>query len=201
MQLTFDQSDALAELINIGYGRAAAALSELTGYRITLEAPSVGVYSLDEVCARLDRSMSGSTACVNQAFSGPITGNAMLLLDEPAAVILSKLLDKDAAGSTLDASSREVITEAGNILLNACLGTFGNLLEVQVTFAVPNLQVESVPTLLRTMTAKGEPLTHGLLFQTQFYMRTSNVTGYLVMILGVTSLERLIVALERWENL
>ena len=37
----------------------------------------------------------------------------------------------------LDASGREVITEVGNIVLNACLGVFGNLLKVQVTFAVP----------------------------------------------------------------
>ena len=30
---------------------------------------------------------------------------------------------------SIDASAREVITEVGNILLNACLGTFGNLLK------------------------------------------------------------------------
>ena len=35
MELTSSQHDALTELINIGYGRAAGALSELTGYRIT----------------------------------------------------------------------------------------------------------------------------------------------------------------------
>ncbi|MFZ2617001.1 MAG: chemotaxis protein CheC, partial [Anaerolineae bacterium] len=31
MNLTAQQEDALVELINIGFGRAAAALSELTG--------------------------------------------------------------------------------------------------------------------------------------------------------------------------
>ena len=33
MELTLEQQDALTELINIGYGRAAGALSDLTGYR------------------------------------------------------------------------------------------------------------------------------------------------------------------------
>ena len=34
MQLTVEQQDALVELLNIGFGRAAASLSQLTGHRV-----------------------------------------------------------------------------------------------------------------------------------------------------------------------
>ncbi len=49
MQLTTNQTDALTELINIGYARAAGALSELTGHRITMEVPQVSVHPIEEV--------------------------------------------------------------------------------------------------------------------------------------------------------
>ena len=41
MELTAVQQDALIELLNIGFGRAAASLSQLTGHRVLLEVPQV----------------------------------------------------------------------------------------------------------------------------------------------------------------
>ncbi|MGZ4989004.1 MAG: chemotaxis protein CheC, partial [Limisphaerales bacterium] len=43
MELNASQKDALTELINIGYARAAGALSELTGHRIELAVPAVAM--------------------------------------------------------------------------------------------------------------------------------------------------------------
>ena len=39
MELTALQQDALIELLNIGFGRAAASLSQLTGHRVLLDVP------------------------------------------------------------------------------------------------------------------------------------------------------------------
>ena len=49
MNLTAEQQDALIELINIGFGRAAASLSELTGHRVQLEVPQVTMCPIDEM--------------------------------------------------------------------------------------------------------------------------------------------------------
>ncbi len=201
MELTFAQKDALTELINIGYGRAAGALSELTGYRITLEVPKVALHPINEIGPMLSRVVSGEVASVNQVFSGPIAGNALLLLDERSARMLSELLtDEVPKAGEFDASSREIITEVGNILLNACLGVFGNLLQVQVTFAVPSLRVEGVDSVLQSITVADEELSYALMIHTRFRLRASNVTGYLVIILGITSLDRMLVELEKWEQ-
>lgn len=202
MELTLPQKDALTELINIGYGRAANALSELTGYRVVLEVPQVAVHEIEQVSPLLERVMNGEVAAVNQVFSGPIAGNALLLLEEEAAVVLSRLFDHERAPTRgFDASAREVITEIGNILLNACLGVFGNLLNVQVAFAVPRLHVETVDHLVDSLTTEAkEKLNYALMIQTRFSLRTSDVSGYLIIILGVTSLDRLMRELENWEG-
>lgn len=201
MELTTQQNDALTELINIGYGRAAGALSELTGYRITLEVPRVAVHEIEELAPILSKLVPGEVASVNQIFSGPISGNALLLLDEPSALFLSQLLLDNDAPTEFDASAREVITEVGNILLNACLGVFGNLLQVQVSFAVPRLQVETVPHLLGSISIESqEKLRHAMVVHTRFRLRASDVTGYFAIILGVASLDRTMHELEAWER-
>lgn len=202
MELTLDQRDSLTELINIGYGRAAAALSELTGYRITLQVPQVTMHEIGAIAPMLENVINVDVASVNQVFSGPISGNALLMLDERAALVLSQLLTEDGRGSTtFDSTAREIVTEVGNILLNACLGVFGNLLHVHVTFAVPQLKVESVTRVLKDVAAQSnEQMQYGLMIHTRFFVKAGNVSGYLVIILGIISLDRLLQELANWEN-
>jgi chemotaxis protein CheC len=200
MELTTTQQDALTELINIGYARAAAALSDLTGHRILLEVPEVAIQLIPEIKERLLKVIKDEVASVNQIFSGPIRGNAVLLLDREAALLLNSLLTDRKESPELDGAAREVITEVGNIVLNACLGAFGNLLKVQVTFTVPYLQVDKVEKVLRSVTVEGSELEYALVIHTRFHVRASNIRGYLVIILGVTSLETLLEELRKWEE-
>jgi chemotaxis protein CheC len=200
MELTTSQQDALTELINIGYARAAAALSDLTGHRISLEVPEVAIHLIPEIREKLGKVIVGEVASVNQVFSGPIMGNAILLLDREAAMLLNRLLTDRSDSPELDGAAREVITEVGNIVLNACLGAFGNLLKVQVSFTVPYLQIETVQKVLNSITVGGDELEYALIIHTRFQMRASDVSGYLVIILGVTSLETLLLELRKWEE-
>ncbi|HEY1787734.1 MAG TPA: chemotaxis protein CheC [Verrucomicrobiae bacterium] len=200
MELSSIQKDALTELINIGYARSAAALSDLTGHRISLEVPEVALHSIPEISDRLQQVLKGEVASVNQVFSGPITGNAILILDGEAALFLNRLLTDRPAVGGFDGAAREVITEVGNIVLNACLGAFGNLLKVQVSFTVPALQIESVQNVLHSLTIDSRRLEYALIIHTCFHLRDSDVKGYLVIILGVTSLGTLLSELKKWEE-
>ena len=202
MELTLSQKDSLTELINIGYGRAAGVLSELTGYRITLEVPQVTIHDIHVIGPMLSEILVAPVASVNQVFSGPVSGSALLLLDEPSALVMSRLLgDERYVSLELDTNAKEIITEIGNILLNACLGVFGNLLQIQVTFAVPRLSVENVEKVLEHVVSQpGEQLQYGLMIHTRFQVKAADVTGYLVIVLGIASLDRLLVELGKWEN-
>ena len=201
MDLTDGQRDALTELINIGYARAAGALSQLTGYRIKLEVPKVAIHRIDEMTGLLQDVVKGEVATVNQVFSGPVSGNALLVLDDDAALLLTRLLTGEANPSkAMDSAAREVITEVGNIVLNACLGIFGNLLRVQVSFSVPRLHVESVGQVFNSITIADRELEYALMIHTRFYVKAENVSGYLVIVLGVTSLDRLLYEVKQWEE-
>jgi chemotaxis protein CheC len=199
MELTQTQHEALTELINIGYGRAAAALSELTGRRINLDVPNVAVYPIDRISRALHGVLSGEVASVHQVFSGPVSGNALLLLDHKAAILLnSLLLNSPIHTGRLQAAEREALTEVGNIVLNACLGVFGNLLHVQVTFSVPRLDLESIDGVLHSISVRSQELQYALMVHTRFSVRESSVRGYLVIVLGITSFSRLLQELDNW---
>jgi chemotaxis protein CheC len=203
MILTEQQTDALGEFINIAFSRTASSLSEITGHRVLLDVPQVEVYPIDEVAAQLVRFLPGDVASIHQPFDGAIAGDAFLILNYEGAVRLTDLLtDGNNAQhhqQHLDESAREVLTEIGNILLNACLGMFGNVLRVRVSFSVPNLHLESLDELIDSLKNERHGLSYAIIVYTSFRIRESAVTGYLVLVLSVVSLNRLIEEIERWE--
>ncbi|MBY0521932.1 MAG: chemotaxis protein CheC [Gemmataceae bacterium] len=199
MELNDLQKDALTELINIAFSRTAASLSELTGNRVELEVPEVSVHPIAELTAALARFVNGEVATVHQVFSGPVAGDALLLLNHAGAVELVALLTgEDAPPRRLEASAKEVLTEIGNILLNSCMGVFGNVLQVNFSFTVPRLHMEALNGLLKSLVIGKDELRHALLVGAKFRLRGSVVTGCLVLILGVASLDILFQAIETW---
>src|SRR5262245_12614548 len=136
MLLTDKQQDALTELLNIAFARTAASLSQLSGHRVRLDVPDIHMYAIDELPGAVANFIQEEIATVQQIFTGRVAGDALLLLNSQGAITLTDLLCwPPRPSSRMDESSREALTEIGNILLNACLGMFGNLLKVQVTFS------------------------------------------------------------------
>ncbi len=201
MELTEQQTDALTELINIAFSRTAAALSEITGQRVLIGLPQVAICPIGELTSTLSQFVEGQVTSIHQVFSGPVGGDALLLLNREGASALSDLLTGgDGQTGRLDASAREVLTKVGNILLNACLGMFGDLLQVHLRFAVPLLHLEELDGLLKSVVVGKDELQYALVVHTTFSLRDSTIGGYLVIVLGVTSLDRLIHAAETWEE-
>ena len=75
--LTERQTDALTELINIAFGLTASKLSEISGCRVLLDAPIIGIHPMAALAAELRRFVTGPAASVHQVFSGPISGDAI----------------------------------------------------------------------------------------------------------------------------
>jgi chemotaxis protein CheC len=190
--------DALTELFNIGLHRAAAALSDLTGQRIIVDLPRLWICPIEEMHARLVDLLEGDLATVHQIFKGTVTGDAVLVLDYDSATRLAGLMTNGgvALGGRLDQSAREVLAEAGNVILSSCLSSFGDMLQVSVSFSVPRMHVESLEGLLRSLRVDTEDLSYALLAATRFRLTEGEVGGYLIIAVGMTSLSLIARALE-----
>jgi len=201
ISLTERQADALTELVNIAFGLTAAKLSEISGHRVLLETPIVAIHPMHALARELGLFVTGEVATVHQVFSGPVSGDAILFLNYEGAVKLSNLLvEEHLRSQRLDSSTDEILTEVGNMLLSACLGMFGNLLQVHVTFSIPRLRLDSLEHFLTSISIGGDELRHAVVITTAFNIFAQGVDGRIVIVLGVSSLERLIQAVERWEG-
>ena len=190
MNLEDVDKDALTELFNVGLHRAAASLSELTNQRIIVEPTRLWLCSIDEMADLLRTLCAGDQATVHQIFSGAVAGDAILLIGYDKATSLTRMMTSEdvALGGRLDQSAREVLAEVGNIVLSACLSSFGDMLRVSVSFSVPRIRVESVQDILRSLSVDAEEVQYAMIAATRFKLSQEEVEGYLVVVVGVTSL-------------
>jgi chemotaxis protein CheC len=54
--------------------------------------------------------------------------------------------------------------------------------------------------MLRSITIGAEDLRYAVVVSTEFRIKESAVSGYLAIVLGVSSLDRLLKAIESWED-
>ena len=69
-----------------------------------------------------------------------------------------------------------------------------------MSFTVPQLHVDDIQSVIDSIIVGDDELRFALMIHTRFYLRASDVSGYLVIILGVTSLDRLLIELRSWEE-
>ncbi|GAB4263912.1 MAG: chemotaxis protein CheC [Candidatus Promineifilaceae bacterium] len=198
MQMSRKQMDDLSELFNIAAGRAISALADLSDRRVLLNVPHVEILAVPKLSSTLGKFIEGEVATVYQIFSGAVDGSAMIMLDYSGAVQLVDLIAGNGHGPQphLDESRTEVFTEIGNILLNATMSAFGDILEKRITFSVPKIHLNALDSLIHSMTIDNHELQEAMIAYTLFKIETVNFAGYLVVIMSVTSLEKLITALD-----
>jgi chemotaxis protein CheC len=197
MGLTPVRKDALTEIVNIGFGKAAATLSVLVGQRVILKVPEISLVKLDEMDNVMGDQILGEVTTIHQVFTGKVSGNALLVLNRESASILVDLVSHGkGVPRRLLPSDREALVEIGNILLNAYVGSFGNILNVHITFAVPRLQSESLMELLDTITIHNVELKSVILVKTEFVVGEGQISGYVLIMMGVDTLETLFMAID-----
>ncbi len=157
------------------------------------------MHAFSELGAALSQFVRGDVTIIHQFFLGPLDGDALLVLNHDGAVNLVRVLSGDTdTSSRLGTASKEVLSEVGNILLNACLGIFGNLLQVRLSFTVPQLHIEALDEFLSSLGTGKAELKFGLVVGSNFDIRDCHVEGRMVIVLGITSLDQLVHAVEQW---
>jgi chemotaxis protein CheC len=140
LNLTELQRDAMMELLNIGMGRAASALSEMVGAEIYLCVPFLDLLSRHEAIKRLSGKRSERIIAVQQQFSGLLGGDIMLVFPEEKSLELVHVLVKDSVPlEVMTEMEQEVFMEIGNMILNSCIGSISTILKSEMSSSLPIL--------------------------------------------------------------
>ena len=197
MQLTDDQNDALTEVVNIGVGKAAAALSQLMGERICLSVPRIIVCDPDELSRNLDASPEQLDTSVVQDFNGDVSGRAVLAFPRSSGVKLGQVLaGLNETSDELDLDLADTLEEVGNIVLNGVLGSISNLLASGLIYSVPRLHADTDVRHLLTdhPTDKQHTSRTRLMANTQFDVASRSISGSLLIVFNLGSIETIIEA-------
>lgn len=190
-ELSEIQHSAITEMLNIAIGRAAAALNDLVDEEVALSVPQV-IFTSRREAARLIDQRAGATACaVMQEFEGSFAGNAMLIFPEAKSLALVRLMIGEAVPlETLTELEQEALTEVGNIVLNASLGTLANLLEMEIDSSLPVYLNGTGAAILQDAVGKGSDDDWTLLVEVDFDLAVSAISGYVLLMLDVVSAQR-----------
>lgn len=182
---TVDESDAFTEIFNIGAGKAAQALSELLGAPIVFSVPFCVVLPLEEAVDYFRRRFGSDICVVSQDFSGPFDGSALLMFHEASSLALAQtVLRSEEPIKAITELEREALTEVGNIILNACLSSFGDLLEREVATSLPRFLAGPSGAMLRG--ARGYDVV--LVVKVDFNVEGRDIEGYVTYVLNVDSI-------------
>lgn len=197
------QRDAIAELLNIGMGRAAAALSEMVGESVDLSVPNVEFLSQESTVKRIHKEVGTTVTAIKESFEGTFWGDAMLLFPEHDSLSLVRALlkEEDLPLEELSDMEQEALTEVGNIILNACLGTLANVFKQKLDFRLPEYTQGDFERVLRNSGENSIGAAGGLLLvQMNFHLQQTKVNGFLILLMDVDSLQAFSEELEQYLN-
>lgn len=194
------QLDAIREVANIGAGHAATALSGMTNRTIMITVPRVYVRPLEEACDLVGPPDS-VVAAVLMHMMGDLTGRAMVLFPQPAALTLCDFLFRRPIGSTTDLGPMEQssIKEAGNILASAYLNALSDFMGMMLVPSVPSLVIDLSGAVLTTAQLNfGHDRDYAFCVETSFRMEGSSdpLGGHFLLLPDLSSLRSIFDAIR-----
>lgn len=191
------ERDAIGELFNLGLGRAAASLSELVLEEVRLSAPVVQVLDRSAVIDMMTADLENTrAAAVVQRATGPFDADGMLVFPQDRSMnLVRKLVPDEAMATGLNEAQQEVLSEIGNLVLNACFSSFADLLGAELNTGLPHFRVGEFEAILAEETRGTAE--HVLFLQIEFSLVETKLQGFVMILLDIASLTAFRAALAR----
>ena len=190
--LTFtpDQRDCLQEVSNVAMGQAGDNLARLLDAFVVLSIPHVEMFTPADIAMALQAlKVSDTVSGVCQGFlGGGLAGEAMLIFNDASFSDLAQLLRYDEEINTT--TEHELLMDAANVLIGACLKGIAEQLDVEFSFGPPLLLGQHL-NIDELMSNTNKHWTQALVIEINYRIENHNINCDLLLILTEDSLERL----------
>jgi len=182
------QRDVLTEAFNLGMGLAASSLSQMVGEEIKLSVPALLYLERADAVSKLAEKNLINVTGVKQHFSGPFSGDALLLFPVEKSLSIVQLLLKDTVPvNDMTDLQEEALCEVGNIILNAGIASIANMFNHDIESSLPDfVQGESNAV----MQADNDD-SHVFFMQVDFSIQAEDIDGYVIYLLDTNSVRDL----------
>ncbi len=180
--LSEDEKDCLQEMMNIAYGTATAAISEIIDAFATLKIPHIDIISTMELGTYLEKNVQTHRPhyISRQIISGEIAGESLFIIDAASAHNLMLAFNTSNGAGDEDDECREIVLEITNILSAATIGKFSEQLNSSVAFNPPTIrQIATLSQIDRSLVKGYEQL---IIISTELEFETQKIQGVLILL-------------------
>ncbi|MBF0612828.1 MAG: chemotaxis protein CheX [Magnetococcales bacterium] len=194
------EQDAIKEIFNMGIGRAADSLSRMIQEEVLLSVPHIEMVDRQQAIHIIQGRSASHVAAIRQNFRGTFNGVSMLIYPESNSLELVRtLLGEDMPLESLTELEQESLLEVGNVILNACLGTFANMFATELDFDLPEYVKGSCQDLLSLPAVNGSmvpPLQQLVFLIVDFITgahtpQRNTIKGFVILLLDMSTIAHL----------
>lgn len=192
---TEDQLDTLREIVNIGIGKAASILNGMLESHIELEIPSIIMFDPENPGEELSDVNHNDLSSVQLDFHGPFSGSSALVSpSESVGKLVTALTGEKPDSEGFAKSTSETLSEVGNILINAVMGSIANLLAAQIDFSPPIYKEGKFTDLIKLKNSKEDLAS--LLIRANFKVHEPQISGNVFLVFELGSFGELLTAID-----
>jgi len=181
IELNEDQKDCLQELMNISYGAATAAISQIIGKFATLNIPYIDTISSHDLKEYLnDKLLVTSKYYIsNQLVHGYLAGENLFIIDEISSLHLAEEFGLTPEEIN-EIEIKDIILEITNILSSATSGKLASLIDTSISFSAPHInKINSINEFDERF--EGE-YNYVIIISTELNFKEQNIKGELLML-------------------
>ncbi|MBF0105594.1 MAG: chemotaxis protein CheC [Deltaproteobacteria bacterium] len=197
-QLTAFEKDALKEVVSIGAGNAATALSQMTGTKVTLIVPRVHLEPLETV-GQVFGSPEKIITCVFLQCLGDLAGVLLFSFDDADALTLAQLLTTppatpQQADLTMIASA---IKETGTILSGNCVNALATFFNIKISITPPALVTDMAGAIIDNILIEtAREANHALVVDTELHIINHKIKSCFFFVPDTASLKKLLALIK-----
>ena len=156
--LNEDEKDCLQELMNVAYGSATAAITEILDAFAKLSIPKIQIINADELKPYLSKELNFNVEHIIslQQINGTLCGENMFVIDKQSAKNIAYKfgLEEDEAN---DEEIADVVLEITNILSSSTISKLAEDIDTNVSFSAPTIKtISSIDQLKNIFISKYE---------------------------------------------
>ena len=187
--LTEEERDVLQEIMNIGFGSAAADLAQVIDIYVILSVPTIKVINRTNLINSIKLEIhDDEVSIVEQNFWSKFKGVALLMFSGNVGKnLLSIISGEDKETKALFESDpirvleKDTLMEVGNILVGACVGKVAELLGDAVSYSPPQIIVGNLADYdVAEVDIVPEDIV--IVMEAIFHFNIQDVRGYLFII-------------------
>lgn len=191
------QIEILKEVINVGVGKSAEVLNRMIQSHILLDVPEVRIIKYSEYNNFVYTFEDTDYSVITLPFNGELNGSSKLIMSsDHAAKMVDAFIGKSGASMDMDSLKIDILSEIGNVIINAVMGTLGNMLCINLDYIVPNYEHGSREIIIPEEMLNNES---AILFaKTQFKVEEFEAHGNFAIFFKLESFKALIEKIQAY---